>query len=302
MKPVWEFLKEFLLVIGVAILFMFSFTTRIHAYDLCSLILHYSYGEHVISNHSIELYQIGSINEDGSYIFDPIYQNLQIDFNHIKTQSDWQNVSQTIQGYIQSENISPVRIQKTDEKGIVQFNDLPKGLYLVNEVKEENAGYIYHFNSTILSLPSMDENGEYLYQLEASPKGEMKETTNKDISYKVVKRWIGNTNVKSIDVEIYRNQKLEKTIQLSSANHWTYQWKAKDDGATWSVVEKDVPSGFNVRTSLDQNEFTITNNNYTSEHVQTGVYTNYGIYIIAGTFSLLLIVLLLLTRRKGEQK
>ena len=46
---------------------------------------------------------------------------------------------------------------------------------------------------------------------------------------------------------------------LSEDNHWAYQWKAKDDGSVWKVVERNIPSGYTMTVEERENSFVLIN-------------------------------------------
>lgn len=68
--------------------------------------------------------------------------------------------------------------------------------------------------------------------------------------------------VDSLPIQIYRREKdtttwkLYKTVQLTADTAWEYHWDAADDGASWTVTERDVPEGYVLQTPirLTQNE------------------------------------------------
>ena len=85
------------------------------------------------------------------------------------------------------------------------------------------------------------------------------------IQYSIVKYWKdknGNdiddkkTGVKSLPIRIYRKDndtsawKLYKTVDLTADTAWQYHWGAANDGATWTVTEKDVPAGYVLQTPI----------------------------------------------------
>ena len=89
--------------------------------------------------------------------------------------------------------------------------------------------------------------------------------TSAPIQLSVVKYWkdkngndidANKIGVKSLTIQIYRKEKgandwkLYKTVKLTADTAWEYHWGAADDGASWTVVEKDVPSGYVLQTPI----------------------------------------------------
>ena len=86
----------------------------------------------------------------------------------------------------------------------------------------------------------------------------------------VKKDWVASEGVKhpeSVEVILYRDGDVYKTVKLSEKNNWTYTWSDLTDEYTWSVDEKEVPAGYTknvtVREQVDDSgyhySYTITN-------------------------------------------
>lgn len=85
--------------------------------------------------------------------------------------------------------------------------------------------------------------------------------------------------VESLPIQIYRREKdtqawkLFKTAELTAENAWEYHWGAADDGASWTVTERDVPEGYVLQTPIKlahnkdntKLEFRVTNISTTGE-------------------------------------
>jgi hypothetical protein len=62
--------------------------------------------------------------------------------------------------------------------------------------------------------------------------------------------------VKSLPIQIYRRDKgatawkLYKTAELTAETAWEYHWGAADDGASWTVTERNVPEGYVLQTPI----------------------------------------------------
>ena len=59
--------------------------------------------------------------------------------------------------------------------------------------------------------------------------------------------------IESLPIRIYRKEKGEGSawmlydkIELTAENNWEYYWGAADDGADWTVTERDVPEGYEL--------------------------------------------------------
>lgn len=92
--------------------------------------------------------------------------------------------------------------------------------------------------------------------------------TNNDIgkgydSVKVNKKWVlddGGTAAKSVTVQLMCDgEPYGRPITLNASNNWSHLWQNLPEGHTWSVVEVNVPEGFDATISQNGNNFTITN-------------------------------------------
>ena len=118
------------------------------------------------------------------------------------------------------------------------------------------------------------------------------DVTPAPIQLSIVKYWkdkAGNDlddeeiKVESLPIQIYRREKdatawkLYKTAELNAENAWEYHWGAADDGATWTVTERNVPEGYVLQTPIrlahnaanTKMEFRVTNISNTGEDTPT---------------------------------
>ena len=62
--------------------------------------------------------------------------------------------------------------------------------------------------------------------------------------------------MESLPIQIYRREKdatawkLFKKVDLTAETAWEYHWGAADDGASWTVTERDVPDGYVLQTPI----------------------------------------------------
>ena len=89
--------------------------------------------------------------------------------------------------------------------------------------------------------------------------------------------------VESLPIQIYRREKdtetwkLYKKVDLTADTAWEYHWGAADDGASWTVTERDVPEGYVLQIPIrlahnaanTKMEFRVTNISNTGEDTPT---------------------------------
>ena len=132
---------------------------------------------------------------------------------------------------------------------------------------------------------------------------------DEEIQLKVLKLWKGDEGrtdrPQSIEVDIFCNGTIFKTVTLSKENNWCYQWTAKANGASWKVVEQNVPDGYTMTVEQKDTTFTITNSRRDPSNPppQTGDTANIMLYAVmmyvSGT---MLIILGIVGKRKRHEE
>lgn len=229
----------------------------------CSLTLSYTRNGNGFSDLNIDIYRVAEFSENGKYKLLEPFSNYPIRIHGITSQKEWQDTAQTVKNYVVANHIEPYRSQKTDDNGQVYFAGLETGLYMVKGVAVKNEGEVVIFQDFMIYLPTPAEN-DYDYDVEAKPK--YMSYTQPDIpseKYTVVKLWKDTADSsmrpKSVYVDILKNGIVQKTVVLNSANNWSYSWDVLNDARNWSVMEKNVPNGYQVSITNNNTIFTIIN-------------------------------------------
>jgi len=69
----------------------------------------------------------------------------------------------------------------------------------------------------------------------------------------------GKDRPESITVNLLKNGKVHKSIELNAENQWMYTWSKLSRLAKWSVKEAEVPDGYTAKYSTTRNTTIITN-------------------------------------------
>lgn len=254
---------------------------------------------------SVSLYKIAVVSAEYQYSLVPEFDESGLELNGIQTVGEWNVVRATLESCIFANGIEENASASTDENGIAHFESLKAGLYLVIADQAESDGYIYSFDSALVSLPNLDSDGNWNYNVEANAKYErVPVDSDEPKELKVVKLWKGDDGEmrpESIEIEIFRNGTSYQTVILSDENNWTYVWSVKDDGADWKVVERNIPEGYVVTVEERDSAITLTNT-YTpdppEDPPQTGDSRNILLYIILMSVSGILIIILGIAGKK----
>lgn len=131
----------------------------------CSVHITMRYGENAVSDSSLTLYRIGEVWEaNGNFSFEP-----EVDFAGCVVSSEDIEASETAKAladYAEERSLSGTE-QRADSDGKISFEDLAPGLYLLMQ-KDPPAGY-ERVQPFLVSLP-MEQDGVYVYDVDASPK------------------------------------------------------------------------------------------------------------------------------------
>ena len=239
--------------------------------ELCTLTVSYCCDGIAFADVPVKLYKIANVTADFYYSLTEAFAGTELILNGIQTAGEWNVVRYTLEAWILAQNIPAERTATTDANGQVCFENLETGMYLA-VVGEVNQGALwYYFDSALVALPGLGTDGFWQYQVAVNAKAEWLPPIEPDeeISLKVLKLWKGdegrNDRPESVEIQIYRNGVIHETVTLSEENHWAYSWTAKNDGASWVVVEQNVPAGYRMTVEARERSFVVTNTRTTDE-------------------------------------
>ena len=226
--------------------------------------------------------------------------------NGVSSTNEWDAMRTTLESYVIANGLSADYEYRTDSNGSVKLENLTPGLYFIMPIQFANDGAYYYFDSALVALPGLGNDGKWQYDISVKPKPEIDIPTGDDEEYKVVKLWRDNGHQEkrpsNIEVDIICNGKVVETVVLSAENNWSYSWTAEDNGDKWQVSERNVPEGYVMTVEEHTTSFTIINTiPGTPDIPQTGDTSNTGLYVMLMCVSGLLLVILGVTaKRKAE--
>ena len=278
----------------------------------CSLTVSYCYGETAFSDIQVKLYRIAEVSADFRYTLMQPFEASGLILDGIRTAGEWDIVRSTLEAHILACNIAPEFTSVTNEDGQVSFGTLKTGMYLaiVNQVEQDDLHY--RFDSALIALPGIEQDGRWQYQVSVNAKGEVLPPVDPDenVELKVLKLWRGdegrNDRPKSIEVEIFCDGSSYKTVILSEENHWAYSWSAMDNGSSWTVVERNVPQGYTMTVEERQSTFVLTNTwtptypDDPGKPPQTGDTSNIMLYVLLMISSGSMLIILGITGKKSR--
>lgn len=225
-----------------------------------SLSLNYKYDDIKINNVNVKIYKVADMGTNFRYTLTSDFSSYPITINGIDNKDDWNTISNTLCSYVYSDKINYTKSNIINNNK-VKFNNLTPGLYLVITDVIDEKKFILEFDSFLINLPSVNENGILNYDVTAQPKPSYYEPKYEDVSYSVIKEWkdTGKDRPESIDIIIYMNGEEYENVTLSSENNWSYSWNHLDDGTKFSVIEKNVPKDYTVSIEKNERKYIIVN-------------------------------------------
>lgn len=272
----------------------------------CSLTLKYSRSGASIGDFSVDLYLVADVSADCYYTLAEAFDQTHLSINGISSSDEWNAVRATLESFVAANKPEPTQSVTADENGNALFKGLAPGLYFAMPAAPVDNGMIYFFDSVIISLPDLDDSGEWVYDVTASPKASLLAWGSYE-SYKVVKLWRDSGDMQTrpaeITVDVMRNGETVKTVILSDQNNWSYAWYAANKGDIWQVCEKDIPDGYVMTVEKHSTAFSIINAEPdTPSPPPTGDTFDIGFYIALMCVSgLVLMLLSALPKRKGGE-
>ena len=229
----------------------------------CSLRLTYHYEDKLFEGLEIQLFHAADVSKNKEYTLSTAFRDVPVNINAVSSQAEWDSIASTLTAYTLSNSISPTQEKITDKNGVVRFTDLTTGLYLVRWTKNKTGDNVSGFEPFIISVPNINDDGSWNYEINALPKPGKNSPTNKEIEYRAVVLWddagFENQRPDNVQIEVFKNGKSVGIYTISSRENWTYKWTALDDGSVWTVVEKGIGAEYEITISQYGHVFTIVN-------------------------------------------
>lgn len=236
----------------------------------------------------LSLYYVATVimDENGNLIYD--YTN---DFKQLDCAIDDAELATKLDAFVSHHNVPSTKII-TNIDGAAMCNGLPLGLYFIKQT-----GAVEGFapcTPFLVTVPN-EKDGEYLYDVNASPKTEVARLT--DITIKKVWNTDKSTEATdSVTVQLLKNGNVVKTATLNAQNNWQVTYTDMPESDAYSIKEVNVPKGFTATYKQNGYTFTVTN---TSTLIQTGQLT-WPIPVLAISGMLLIAVGIALLQKKRK--
>ena len=229
----------------------------------CEITIRYAHDGAPLPGAAFSLYQVGAHNAGNELIITDAFSAYAFDFDPQDT-SAWHALANTLESYVQRDQLTPAGQERTDENGEAVFAGLAQGLYLVTGAQTVVGGYTYTPDPILVCLPYLEEGGAAQYSVLLAPKMDVTPPGQPEqVSVSVVKVWrdSGTTAYRPVKItaELLRDGAVCQTVELTAANNWRHTWSDLPAGHTYRVTEREVPEAYTVSIERENSGFVITN-------------------------------------------
>lgn len=232
------------------------------------LTIKYVYDKTPVYGAELSIFRVASVKGYSEFEVTSQYAkyNLKLDDNSVE---EWNKLALTLEGYTEKDQIKPYKTGATDKNGVLTFNGIDNGLYLLLGKKCVNDGYTYFVTPTLIMVPGIKENyNEWEYEVTATPKLSRVPLTSGKTERVVMKVWDDKTyptdRPSYITVHLMRDGKVIDTQKLDAKMGWTYKWTDLDladaDGAEYRyTISEDPVKYYSTKISTSGVTFVVTN-------------------------------------------
>lgn len=174
-----------------------------------------------------DLYRVAEVHADGSTRLCEDFAALDMDISLTPT-DDWAVLTSRAANLVRRNGLEPEQSVSLNEKGVARFpepgKELLPGIYLViSQTMETGSGTIC-CRPTLAALP-LDDGG-WNYRVLVKPKGGV---ISAEDHLEVLKIWddqgLEDQRPQSVIVDLYCDDVLVDTQELSADNQWQYRWE-----------------------------------------------------------------------------
>ena len=237
-------------------------TPLIETSKMTKLKIYYKDNNIKLKDVSFNLYKVASVSDVFHYTTINEFANYPVVCNGLKTAEQWRDLVITLSGYVSKDGIKPLIQKKTDNSGIIEFNNLDTGLYLVIGESKEIGITKWTPAPFMVSLPNLNINNEWEYELEVEPKFAKFDDIGRLYNKNVLVVWNDKgyefARPKMVTIKLYRESEVQEEKTLSQKNNWSYTFENLDNKYTYKLVEDEI-NGYTISISNEGETYTITN-------------------------------------------
>lgn len=242
----------------IACMILMCFPLSIHASETGTIEVDNQLKEDVGVIH-VELFKVADMVQ-GSLHTTSEFQSQPLSMSDLETSSAQEQKASFYISLIEENQIQPVRSATCDAKGMVKFEQVEDGIYLLRQY-QTSSQQRFHAKPFFVQMP-MYVNGNVQYHVVTHPKVVIDQSSERSIT--VVKQWKDNNDQykkrpTSISVGLFKNDTLLHEVTLDALNNWSYEWNQLDVDAHYRVEELQVPKEYRMSVMNMDDHYTIIN-------------------------------------------
>lgn len=206
----------------------------------------------VLSGVKIAVYKVAdarSRDRQLTYAFTKDFKNSGVPTDKLADESAVQRLA----AYAESRDLQKAAV-KTTADGLVKFNDLSLGAYLIMAEGGEDGDVEC---TPLVAFVPYSTSDRWIYDVSTAPKADIVHTGS--ITVKKVWNDDGKDRPESVTVQLLKGGAVRETVSLNQQNNWSCQWQDLPKSDAWSVKEIDIPEGYTATYKSDGSIYTITN-------------------------------------------
>lgn len=244
--------------------------------ESCSLQLSYAPSERAMANVTFRAYRVADVDmENVTYHPTEVYAPYRV----LNAPGTWLSRAATLSGYVARDRLPADRQGTTDADGLLRFEDLTPGLYLITGDSADRDGYRYTPTPFLISLPYTEDGEHWTYDISThvkytyvsiggggggDPLPPVTPTpTPADGQIHVIIVWEdeGFEDVRpgQVTVDLLRDGEIYDTVTIGAGDSWRYTWINLPSGSDYQVVERTPGENYTVSSARSGLTFVITN-------------------------------------------
>lgn len=237
----------------------------------------------VVEGAEITIYKVADATEYNNNLkFEYVDEIKSCDFNLEDLENS--NATSEILKCITKDVLSITK--STNDKGIVTFDNLDLGLYIVTQSNKVEGFSV--IDSFLVMIPNVINN-EWIYDISALPKTDIYKVM--DLIINKVWNTVNENLPHEILVNLYKNDEVIETVVLNEENNWSYTFEDIEASDEYYIKEVNVPKGYIDSYQIVDNVFTIINSD---KLPQTGqIFYPIVFLIISGVIFILIGIIIL---------
>ncbi len=222
------------------------------------------YEDMPIAEASFQIYKAADMTEDGMSLSEQ-FSNYSVSMAQDPNSDEWKALASTLAAYAAADKLEPFDEQQTDESGMLCFDGLSDGIYLITGSPVIQNDLLILPQAVLVTVPYSSDSGEADYDVVASPKYSSRSMSGGVLERRVLKIWDDENNTDSrpqeITVQLLCDGEVYDEQVLNEECGWGHTWSGLDPAHNWQVTEKEVPDDYTVKITQQGATFTVTNTN-----------------------------------------